>query len=84
MNAKQYNELLIFTSGHYLADRLPNDWEEMEEEALYTYCEKHAWEPIDCWDGRFIFETIESAAYATKQFIEGNYETTSTEKESTT
>jgi len=67
---KQKNDVYILTSGHYLCETIPSDWEEMDGDVFYKLVCDHAWEPFEYWDGKELFECISSAADITIKFIE--------------
>ena len=62
-------ELMSVTSGHYLTECFPDDWNDMIEDAQLEWIEDHLWEPFEYWDGVDVLNLIEDAAYATAGWL---------------
>ena len=43
-------EAYILASSHFLMNSLPDNWEDMDEELLIDYCEKHKTLHFECFD----------------------------------
>jgi len=56
-------ESIIWASGHYLTNHLPNDYDEWEEEELDKFLEDNAWEMVEGASPKYIWEYIENLAY---------------------
>ena len=69
---KLYDSCVVEASGIFLCERLPDDWMDLEEEALYNICEEDAWEPFELllWSGERIFKEIDCVAKSLKKFVE--------------
>ena len=51
-------ESLIWASGHYLGEHLPEDYDGWEEEERDVYLVENAWEPFEYNEAAFIWECI--------------------------
>lgn len=56
-------ESIIWASGHYLTDHLPNQYDDWEEERLDEYLVYNAWQPFENGCPNFIWECITGLAY---------------------
>lgn len=56
-------ESIIWASGHYLTERLPEEYEEWEDEELNSHLVEFAWQPFEYHSGDQIWEFIENLAY---------------------
>jgi len=58
-----------WASNFYLSQDLPKDWDDMEEDKLFSTLEQLAWQPLENWDGASIWEEIENLAYSVRIYI---------------
>ena len=56
-------ESIIWASGHYLTNHLPNNYDEWEEEKLDRFLEDNAWEMVERASPKYIWEYIKNLAY---------------------
>ena len=56
-------ESIIWASGHYLTNHLPNNYDEWEEEELDRFLEDNAWEMVERASPKYIWEYIKNLAY---------------------
>lgn len=49
-------------SAQFLAERLPDNWQDMSDHALDQFMTDHAWEPFEHWDTHDVWELIEEVA----------------------
>ncbi len=70
MKKINYFEILQQTSGHFLTEHIPDNWNEMSTVEQDTFLEEAAWEPFEYWDVADVWSLIDAAAYSTKQFLE--------------
>lgn len=70
LTSKQKNDIYIMTSGHFLTENLPSNFQDMDENDLNILVNHTAWEPFENWEGHDLFAVISDAADATINFIE--------------
>lgn len=70
MKKINYFEILQQTSGHFLTEHIPDNWNELSGVEQDTFLENNAWEPFEYWQVDDVFELIVSAADSTKRFLE--------------
>ena len=71
------NHLITQASSFFLYQELPEYWWCYEWLDVYQFCEKFPGQSFECWEGKAIFECIESHACHTLELIkqcEGNLE----------
>lgn len=56
-------ESIIWASGHYLTNHLPNDYDEWEEEELDKFLEDNVCFMVEEASPKYIWEYIDSLAY---------------------
>ena len=56
--AAKHTEIFACMSAHFLADRLPNDWDTWNEEKLDDFLRDNYWAPFEYWDGNDVYELI--------------------------
>tara|TARA_R100001086_G_scaffold192349_1_gene109594 strand:+ start:637 stop:873 length:237 start_codon:yes stop_codon:yes gene_type:complete len=56
-------ESIIWASGHYLTNHLPNDYDEWEEEELNRFLEDNACFVVEWASPNYIWEFIDALAY---------------------
>jgi hypothetical protein len=49
----------IYASSQVLTEQFPDDVHNWDNEKIKAYCEEHAWEPFQYWDGDVIHAHIE-------------------------
>jgi hypothetical protein len=57
--AAKHTEIFACMSAHFLANRLPNDWDTWNEEKLDQFFSDNHWEPFEYWDVNDIYEIID-------------------------
>tara|TARA_R110000744_G_scaffold263179_1_gene377605 strand:- start:408 stop:686 length:279 start_codon:yes stop_codon:yes gene_type:complete len=55
-------ESIIWASGHYLTEQLPEDYDEWTDKYYCKYILDHAWEPFEHAEAYFIIEYIDVLA----------------------
>ena len=70
MNNKLYLQCLILSSGHFLCETYPNNWEDLTEEAQLEFVQANLWEPMENKTPSDVMSYIENAATCTYQFIQ--------------
>jgi hypothetical protein len=58
-----------WASGFYLSQDLPEGWEDMEEDKLFSTFERSAWHPFENWGGASIYDEIETLARSVRIYI---------------
>ena len=58
--AAKHTEIFACMSAHFLADRLPNDWDTWEEEKLDNFLSDNHWEPLEYWDVNEVYSMIDA------------------------
>jgi len=56
-------ESIIWASGHYLTEHLPEEYDDWEEEKLDEYLTSNAWQPFEYDEADSIWEFITGLAY---------------------
>ena len=56
-------ESIIWASGHYLTEHLPEEYEDWKEEKLDEYLTSNAWQPFQYNEADSIWEFITGLAY---------------------
>lgn len=65
-----YNDLLTQSSGHYLTDTFPVEYFEWELDSQMDWIEAHAWEPLEYSDPSQVFDYIDGAATALRNYLQ--------------
>lgn len=68
MTEKEKNDI-IWASGHYLFESLPNNFIDWTEKKLYKWIEQHAWQPFEYWEGEKIFDEIDNLANSMNEYV---------------
>ena len=61
---------VIWASGHFLSENLPDDYDQWNDEKLDDFIDDHIWEPFEDYDAAFIWEQIEHLALSVRNYIE--------------
>lgn len=64
-----HKQAIIFASGHYLTEHLPDEYDEWTDEELDSHLLEFVWEPFEYYSGEQIWEFIEHLAYDFKNTI---------------
>ena len=56
-------ESIIWASGHYLTEHLPDEYDEWKEEELEEHILCVIWEPFEYYPADQVWENIENLAY---------------------
>ena len=59
-------------SAQFLAERLPNNWQDMSDTDLDQFMIDHAWEPFEHWPTLDVWELIEQVAMEYYNIEQGN------------
>jgi len=62
-------ESIIWASGHYLTEHLPDEYDEWEEKDLDNYLLNNIWEPFEYYSADQVWENIENLAIDFKTTI---------------
>ena len=60
---------LIWASGFYLTEDLPEKFDKWSEKKLNKFLVDHAWQPFEYYEGDDIWEHIERLADQTRTYI---------------
>ena len=60
-------ESIIWASGHYLTEHLPEEYDEWTDVELDSYLLKFVWQPFEYHSAEQIWEYIENLAYDFKE-----------------
>ena len=63
------NDIFEHEAGTFLCDLLPDKWDELEDQELFDFMEKNAWYPFEGWEGKDIFNVIDTASESTLNFL---------------
>ena len=58
-----YHESIIWASAHYLAEQLPEEYVDWEEQKLDDFLRDNVWQPFEYYDVNFVWECIIGLAY---------------------
>ena len=61
---------IIWASGQFLTEPLPDDYDQWSNEKLDDYIDDHKWEPFEDYDPSFIWEQIEHLALSVRNYID--------------
>ena len=61
---------IIWASGHFLTENLPDDYDQWSNEKLDDFIDDHKWEPFENYDASFICEQIEHLALSVRNYME--------------
>jgi len=56
-------ESIIWASGHYLTEHLPDEYDEWKEKELDEYILDFIWQPFEYYSADQVWENIENLAY---------------------
>lgn len=62
-------ESIIWASGHYLTEHLPEEYDEWTDEELDSHLLEFVWQPFEYHSAEQIWEYIENLAYDFKETI---------------
>jgi len=66
---KQRKQDLIWASGHYLGQHLPQDFDKWTDKKLNKYLEEWAWEPHQGSTAEWLWEQIDGLAYSMREYV---------------
>ena len=61
---------IIWASGQFLTEPLPNDYDQWSNEKLDDFMDDHKWEPFENYDLSFIWEQIECLELSVRNYME--------------
>ena len=64
-------KLIARLSVNFLAEALPDNWQDMSDDELDMFMRDHHWEPFEYWDTDDVFQLIEQLAYDVHNMMEG-------------
>ena len=64
-----HKQAIIFASGHYLTEHLPDEYDEWTDEELDSHLLEFVWQPFEYHSAEQIWEHIENLAYDFKETI---------------
>ena len=62
-------DITIHVSGNFMCDNYPEDYDELSEEDLFAFIRAHAWEQFEYMEPKYVWDLIDSAAFALAQFL---------------
>ena len=65
---------IIWASGQFLTQGLPDDYDQLTNEELDDFIDDHKWEPFEDYDSSFIWEQIEHLALSVRNYMEDSNE----------
>lgn len=66
----KYENAVVWASGHYLTEHLPENWIDWSDEELYSFITEHVWEPFENHDAPSVFEFIGQLADSVLKLIQ--------------
>jgi len=66
---KQEQHDLIWASGHYLFQHLPNNFDKWSDKKLDKYLIDYAWQPFEYHSADFLWEHINSLASGMRDYV---------------
>ena len=61
---------IIWSSGQFLTEPFPDDYDQWSNEQLDDFIDDHKWEPFEDYDPSFIWEQIEHLALSVRSYID--------------
>jgi len=58
-----------WASSFYLYEDLPKNWDDMEDDKLFSTLEELAWQPFEYWEGEDIYNEIEKLSSSVRTYI---------------
>lgn len=58
-----------WASSFYLSSDLPKNWDDMEDDKLFSTLEELAWQPFEYWEGEDIYNEIEKLSSSVRTYI---------------
>lgn len=59
---------VIWASGKYLCEFLPNDFDKWSDDKLDNFLERNAWEPLEFWPAEDIWDEIMHLALSVNEY----------------
>ena len=66
-------KLLQFSSGAFLSEQLPDNWEELSEEAQEEFLNTNVWDPLDNFEASELLAIIDSHADCLRDLLNGEW-----------
>ena len=57
------SDFIQLASGHYLTKVVPDNWEDMDDNAAYEFIESNIWQPIEYWPTNEVIAEINNLAF---------------------
>ena len=61
---------IIWASGHFLTENLPDDYDQWSDEKLDDFIDDHIWEPFEDLEPSFIWDQILNLAKSMREYID--------------
>ena len=61
---------IIWASGHFLTENLPDDYDQWSDEKLDDFIDDHIWEPFEDLEPSFIWDQILNLAKSMRDYID--------------
>jgi len=69
MSELKENNDFEWASSFYLYEDLPKNWDDMEDDKLFSTLEELAWQPFEYWEGEDIYNEIEKLSSSVRTYI---------------
>ena len=69
MSELKENNDFEWASSFYLYEDLPKNWDDMEDDKLFSTLEELAWQPFEYWEGEDIYNEIEKLSSSVRSYI---------------
>ena len=70
---RQRDEIFVLMSGNYLAENLPDNFQDMDDADLDQFIKDNPWEPLEYWSPSQILDVIDAATLIAVGYIERNF-----------
>lgn len=71
LTKQQQFKILQTTSGHFLCEDIPDNWDDLEETERDEFLTCNAWQPLENMGASEVWEIIDSAAIINQRMVEG-------------
>ena len=61
---------IIWASGYFLTENLPDDYDQWSDEKLDDFIDDHIWEPFEDLEPSFIWDQILNLAKSMREYID--------------
>jgi len=70
MSTIDKNKVFAIMSGNFLAEQLPYDWADWDDDTLQQFFEDNVWQPFEDWGWRDVYDLIVMCTHDVMKLLE--------------